>query len=173
MSSTAPAGDGAVSVVASAAGLVTGYPIGVGVADAIARLDHVRRVQRSQPRRTVPEDVERSVRTHDRPRSLPVKDVARDLDWGRERRAAISRGNKVDRRLNVTPGVRIEKETRPRNVNAVLERAACLGVDRDPLFVIQSRRRGRRVDEGRRSPAQMATGVEGALAYLHRVRRAG
>src|SRR4029450_8619281 len=137
---------------------------------AVARLHHVSRVERGEPRRASPEHVQGSVWTHDRAGALPVEDVPRDELGRSERRAPVARGDERDRRLDVIAGARAEEEARPGYVDAVLEWTSGVRVDRNPLLVVEGRGRGRRVDERRRTPAQAAA-AEGALAHLDRVRR--
>ena len=68
--------------------------------------------------------------------------------------------------------MRVEQETRPRDVDAVAERARRVVVDRDPLLVVQRRRRGGRVDERRRRPAEVPRAVERPAVHGDGVRRA-
>ena len=67
--------------------------------------------------------------------------------------------------------MRVEDESRPRHVDPVLEGTANVAVNRDPRLVVEGRRRGRRVDERRRTPGQVAATVERALVDRFRIRR--
>src|SRR4029077_14266598 len=123
-------------------------------------------VERLVPGRCIPEHVERPIWSDDRTRAVAVEDVARDQDGRTERRTAVGRRDERDRRLDVGAGLRIEDEPGPRDVDAVPEGTGRVTVDGDPFLVVERRGRRRGVDPGRRTPAQVATAVERALADL-------
>ena len=136
---------------------------------AVLGLDHPDAVVDRQALRAVPEHVDRAVGADDRTRALAIQHVRRDQRRRAEGLAAVARIDQCDRRLHVTAVGRVEDEARPAHVDAVAERAARVVIGDDPLLVVERRRRGGRIDEGRRAPGERAVGGERALVDGHGV----
>src|SRR5262249_27335771 len=84
--------------------------------------------------------------------------------------AAVCRIDEPYWRLDVGTRASLEDEPRPTHVNAILKRATRVRVNRNPLLVIERRRRGSLIDECWGTPSQIATTVEGAFINGYRVR---
>src|SRR5205085_8828383 len=68
--------------------------------------------------------------------------------------------------------VNVEEEPGPGDVDAVTRRARRIRIGRDPFLVVERRAGSGRVDEGWRSPAQIAASAERSLANDHHVQKA-
>src|SRR4030095_8017721 len=131
---------------------------------AVARFDHVCRIKRREAGRTVPENVQCAIGSHDWAGALSIEHVARDALRRAERCALIRRVGEEDRRLDVASIVGVKEEPRPGDIDAILERASRMPVHSDPLLVVEGRGRSRLVDKRWRTPRVYHAAIECAFA---------
>src|SRR5262249_28209496 len=119
---------------------------------------------------TIPENVYCPIGSDDWVGPLTVVRTTRNIFGCAECCAAVCRIDEPYRRLDVGTRASLEDEPRPSDVDAILKWAARVRVNRDPLLVIERRRRGGLINECWGTPSQIATTVEGAFINGYGVR---